>query len=122
MTTSQFKVLPYIVLVVCLLQVVSFYRMTSKQQHTMCWFTTDDGATVHPRIDGSDYGSPIPGDFLIQGPEDKYMGITEVRKQIIIIGALLNMVIIFSISRDRKEAKKSTVQSDSARSEKQIHE
>ena len=100
MRVNRLNALRLVILVGCLLNLVSFYRMTSKPQYTTCRLTTDAGATVHPRIEGHHYGVPIQEDYLILGPEGKYIGVDNVRENILITGIILLAAIILSLILD----------------------
>lgn len=90
----KFGALGLIFLVICLLNLVSFYRMTTKAHYTTCRLTTDAGATVHPRIEGSQYGFPLKGDYLVHGPDGEYISVANVRERILGAGVLVVAALV----------------------------
>jgi len=94
MGKHRFGALGLILLVICLLNLVSFYRMTANPHYTTCRLTTDAGATVHSRIEGNRYGSPLDGDYLVHGPKGEYIGVANVQERILGTGVLVAAALI----------------------------
>lgn len=82
---------------------ISTFRKTHSETYATATMTTEEGAQVHQKITGNQYGSPIEGDFLIHAPEGKYMLTSNIREWLLVQLGVLGVGLLFLMISFRKK-------------------
>jgi len=94
------------ILLLCLINLASFYIMTSRPKYTTCSISTDDeGVTVYQIIEDDSPVVPFEGKFLIKDTNSEYMNVGSVRENIIVTAALVFIAYLLSVSCDEESRK-----------------
>lgn len=85
----------------CLAISYTNFNKSNDERYTSSTFKTTSGAIVHIQKEGNDYWTPIKGDFLIKGPNGKYILTSNFREWQLMQGALILAALVFLIAGQR---------------------
>jgi hypothetical protein len=78
----------------CLAMSYINFNKSNDERYTSSTFKTSSGAIVHVQKVGNDYWTPIEGDFLIKGPNGKYILTSNFREWQLMQGALILAALV----------------------------